>query len=96
MSRKVPVSLKDPSNLQDSVFHPVDGSAGSGELPPSGQWSRTFTLPGPVTLEAEGGPRTLYKMLHSQSRMLEMYFWKEKATGPKVVRSNMGLDSGFG
>jgi hypothetical protein len=23
-------------------------------------------------------------------------FWKEKATGPKVVRSNMGLDSGFG
>ena len=49
-----------------------------------------------MTLEAEGGPRTLYKMLHAQSRLLEMYFWKEKAVGPKVVRSNMGLDSGFG
>ena len=92
----MPVSVKDPSNLQESVFHPVGGATGTGELPAAGQWSRTFTLPGPVTLEAEGGPKTLYKMLHAESRLLEMYFWKEKAVGPKVVRSNMGLDSGFG
>jgi len=29
------------------------------------------------------------------SRLLEMYFWKDKSGG-KVVRSSMGLDSGFG
>ena len=97
ITREVPVSIVDPGVLRESVFQPVAGAAGEvGELPGAGQWSRTFSLPGPVALEGEGGPRTHYKMLHAPSRLLEMYFWKEKAPGPRVVRSNTGLDSGFG
>lgn len=30
------------------------GNVGTSELPAPGQWSRTFALPGPVTLEQEG------------------------------------------
>jgi hypothetical protein len=46
-----------------SVFHPVGaggrggdtsgGAVGAGELPNAGQFSRTFSLPGPVTLDVE-------------------------------------------
>ena len=121
ITRQVPVSVTDPSTLQDSVFFPVgslgDGGGGgggggsgeaggevggipgavrAGELPAAGPWSRRFTLPGPVALETEGGPRTHYKMLHAPTRLLEMYFWKEKNAEPKVVRSYVGLDAGFG